>query len=389
MSNGREVRRWLGGVPLVDVVLGVCLVAVGLADALTQDEYDAGRERLVVAVLLQTLPLVWRRSQTLPVVLLSMLGLTVEVAGQEPYSGLYGLVGFLLLVHATARWASGAAQRYAVAALLAGVAIRTLSEQSEGPLGWVGGVLMPLALGAVVWAVGTLGRAGEERERQLVVEAGEKQAVWQARSVAAVEAERARISRELHDVVGHALAGISLTAGAAEQQPGSRDPEMATALALIRTVSRDAASDVRRLVALLREDDEVHSTEPPPTLAQVPALVDRAREAGLVVDLVVTGEPLPISGGVHLAAYRMVQEGLTNVARHAGSASTTIRVRWLPGRLEVAVENAAPHARPAEPEGGGLGLVGLRERINVFGGGLDAAPLPSGGFLLDAWFPLS
>lgn len=386
MGQGRTV----GGVPLLDVLVGLALLAVGLADALTQAEYDGGRPRLVVAVVLQTLPLVWRRRHTLLAVLLSMLGLTVEVAGQEPYGGLYGLVGFLLLVHATSRWASGPAQRYAVGALLAGIAVRTLSQASDGPLGWVGGVVMPVGLGAVAWAVGTLGRAGEEREQRLLDESIGREAAWQARNREVVEAERARISRELHDVVGHALAGISLTAGAAEQQPGSRDPEMATALGLIRTLSRDAASDVRRLVALLREDDEAGSTEPPPTLDRVPALVARAKAAGLDVDLVVTGTPVVIPGGVHLAAYRTLQEGLTNVARHAAAAPTTVRVGWLPGRLEVAVENTAPDRvpTPAEPGTGGHGLVGLAERVSVFGGTLLAGRSDDGGFHLRAGFPL-
>ena len=198
---------------------------------------------------------------------------------------------------------------------------------------------------------------------------------WSARNAAVVEEERQRISREPHDVVGHALAGISLTAGAAEQQQGSRDPEMAAALHLIRTTSRDAASDVRRLVGLLREGSDEPSasdTEPQPTLSSVAALVSRSREAGLDVSYEVSGAPVAVPGGLHLTTYRLIQEGLTNVAKHAPTASASVLVSWSPGCLEVAVVNTAPAASGSSPGTDlvGHGLIGLAERVTLYDGTL-------------------
>jgi signal transduction histidine kinase len=371
-----QVRR---RVPAVDLALGAALLALGLADALTQTEYAGGRARLVAAVVLQTAPLALRRTHTFLAVALSALGVVVEVAGEQPYGGVYGLLGFVLLVHATARWAGGTEQRYAVGALVAGLLAHSLSERVDGPLGGLAQLLMPVAVGAAAWAVGTWGRSREGREQDLV-----------AQQQAAVVEERARISRELHDIVGHALAGISLTAGAAERSGGDQDQETRSAFRLIRSLSQDAAADVRLLVGMLREDQEEGREGPQPSLDSLPALVDQARSAGLDVTLDVRGDRRAAPAGVQLAAYRVVQEGLTNAGRHAPGAPVTVHVSWSAHRLGVEVSNRAPRTtRPDDSaEGSGLGLVGLRERVHLHGGELEARPTDDGGFTLSAGLPL-
>lgn len=362
----------MAGVGPVDVGIGCGLFALGIADAVTQSEYGGGTARLVVAVTLQTLPIVWRRTRTLMAVSLSLLGLAVEVAGQAPYGGVYGLLSLLVLVHAVARWTTGAARWQGLTLLLMGVVIHTLSEGYTGPLGAVGPVLVTLVLGGGAWSLGLVGTRTHAREQEL------------ARSrVAAVDAERARISRELHDVVGHALAGISLTAGAAEH--AQDEAELTSSLRSIGTLSRDAAADVRRLVGLLREDPD--AVRPQPTLHDLSALVKAMRVAGMDVTLREDGQPGRVAPGLQLAAFRVVQEGLTNAARHAPGAPVTVTVSWERATLTVEVRNG-----PVGPVSGGLpgfGLVGLGERVALYDGSLMANATDEGGFALRARFPIA
>lgn len=372
------MRQFLAGVRPSDVMIGVGLLAIGLADALSTSDYRGGTIRLCVAVVLQTLPLAIRRRHTVLAVSLSLLGVAVEVAGVRPYGGVYGLVGFLVLVHAVARWTSGKQLRTGVALLVGGATVRFLSQSPDGPLGLLGNVFLVVVFATAAWGVGRMTRGVSAKE-----------SLWAARHAEIVAMERARISRDLHDVVGHALAGISLTAGAAEQQPGARDPDMAAALSLIRTMSRDAASDVRRLVGLIREEgDSIPDTTPQPTIESIPAMVQGAREAGLTVEYEQNGRPHVVSGGLSVAAHRVVQEGLTNVAKHGTDARARVRLTWAPGRLEVEVRNAA-HAYAGGQVSDGHGLVGLRERVLLYDGTLTAGPGSGGEFRLHAEFRTS
>lgn len=378
-DEGRRITR-------SDAALAVVFAAIGLFDTLTTQDYQGPRAQLVAAMLLQTLPLSLRRSHTVLAVGLSMVGVLIEVGGRPPYGGIYGLLTLLVLVHAVARWTSGRTRMTAVALLGVGITVRTLADlagdTSSGPLGVLGSLLITLALASVAWALGHVSRSSEERE-----------AAVEADREAAVLRERQRISRDLHDVVGHALAGIALTAGGAERQVAGRDPEVAQALGLIRTMSGDAAADVRRLVGLMRRDGEVEPVperDPQPSIESVPQLVARAREAGLEVSLEVTGTERHAPRGLQLAAYRVVQEGLTNALRHSPGAPVDVAVDWRPRELAVAVENARatePAARLDEPSSG-LGLVGLRERVELYDGRLTAGPAGEDGWRLEGRFPL-
>ena len=165
---------------------------------------------------------------------------------------------------------------------------------------------------------------------------------------------------------------------------------MVAALALISSTSREAAIDVRRLVGYLREAGPDDDTAPQPSLDAVPALVERMRSAGLDVDSRIEGVPVSASGGLQLAAYRVIQEGLTNAARHAPEAHSDVVLGWLPGVLEVSVTSDPATPPPGDdPPGRGHGLVGLRERVAMYDGTLLATATPAGGFVLRAAFPLS
>ncbi|MDI1460654.1 histidine kinase [Catellatospora sp. KI3] len=200
--------------------------------------------------------------------------------------------------------------------------------------------------------------------------------------------ERRRIAREMHDVVAHRVALMVLHAGALEVSTG--DARTAEEAGLIRTTGREAMQELREVLGMLRAPGgESGSLElaPQPTLADLDRLLESSRTAGLPVRRVDAGYPQRVSPSAQRTAYRVVQEGLTNVAKHAGSVPTTVTLRHEPQELVVTVENAAPaHPAPAQPDSG-LGLVGLAERVALAGGSVQARPRLDGGFVLCARIP--
>jgi signal transduction histidine kinase len=205
------------------------------------------------------------------------------------------------------------------------------------------------------------------------------------RDVAAREAvveERARIARELHDVIAHHVSMIVLQAGAERR---SAEGETAEVLETIERSGRDALTETRRLLGMLREDTP-DPLSPQPCLADLPTLVRQVREAGLPVDLRVDGEERPLSVGLELSAYRIVQEALTNALKHAGDASACVRVHYGTDELELEVEDDGPGAPSAG--GAGHGLVGMSERVALYGGRLEATKQCGGGFLVKALLPI-
>ena len=244
--------------------------------------------------------------------------------------------------------------------------------------------LLVLAPTAAV-AIGMRGwrqRAGDSAERLLRAEAEHE-----AQTRRAVEAERARIAGELHDVVTHNVSVMVVQAGAARSVLSSAPEQAREALLAVEASGRTAMSELRHLLGLLAPaggDEEL--LVPQPGAARVPALVERVRAAGLSVELSVTGaRDLP--PGVDLAAYRVVQEALTNVIKHAGTARATVVLEYRPDDLVITVtDDGRPVTEPGGP--GGRGLIGLRERIGLYGGELDAGPRPGGGWRVRARIPL-
>jgi signal transduction histidine kinase len=245
------------------------------------------------------------------------------------------------------------------------------------------------AAGAVLLGGSVLGRraeraALEERARHLA-ETREEEA---RRRVAE---ERVRIARDLHDSVAHTLASISVQAGVGAHVLDERPEDARDALLAIRHTSRDALAELRATLGMLRSDDP-SPREPAAGLDRLPSLVESSRATGLAVDLVVEGEERPLPPAVDTAAFRIVQESLTNVIRHAGPARATVAVRHGDDRLEIEVTDdgrgAVDGDRTAGRAGGGHGLAGMRERVALLGGELDAGPRPSGGFRVRARLPL-
>jgi signal transduction histidine kinase len=217
--------------------------------------------------------------------------------------------------------------------------------------------------------------ARAERER---IEAAER----------AAADERARIARELHDVISHDVSMMVLQASV-ERRVHTGDGSTAQTLANIETTGREALAELRRMLGVLRKDDGNAPLRPQPGLAELPDLVEQARAAGVPVELIVEGEPASVPPGLDIAADRIVQESITNAAKHAAGATVTATLRYADGALEIDVVNggaARPVSRPLPH--GGHGLAGMRERVALFGGSLDTASGDDGGFRVRARLPL-
>jgi len=203
-----------------------------------------------------------------------------------------------------------------------------------------------------------------------------------------VRGERARISRELHDVVAHHISMIAVQAEAARLTTQGMPPAGAQRLLAIGDTARSALTEMRRLLGVLREDAAAERLRrPQPGLAQLNDLLDEARDAsGAATRLIVSGWPIPLDPGVELAAYRIVQEALTNVRRHAPGAAIDVELRYHDDELYLRIRDNGPG--PAQAAGnGGHGLLGMQERAVAVGGALRTSPAPGGGFLVEATLP--
>ncbi|GAA2207793.1 sensor histidine kinase [Nonomuraea monospora] len=243
-----------------------------------------------------------------------------------------------------------------------------------------------------VWGAGRSLRLRRAYLEELKDRAARLERAHAADTRAARAEERSRIARELHDVVAHHVSVMTVQAAAARRVLAS-DPDLAReALSAIENTGRLAMTEMRNIVGVLRTDTRADARAelgPQPGVRDLPALVEQMREAGLATRLRVEGEPAPLPAGVDLAAYRLVQEGLTNSLRHAGAgAEAVVTVRYEPYELDVRVEDDGVGAVQETGRPPGHGLVGIRERVALYGGILNIGPLPGGGFEVRARLPL-
>ncbi|SDH59722.1 sensor histidine kinase [Nonomuraea jiangxiensis] len=243
---------------------------------------------------------------------------------------------------------------------------------------------MTVLSGAALVAVVAV-RSRDEAQRRL---AQARRESGQARARHALLEERARIARELHDVVAHHMSVVAVQAEAAPYRLSDPPPVLTESFAAIRSSALEALTELHRILGLLRDEG---AEEARPALDQLDRLVARMAEAGVPARLEVHGEPVPLAPGVELSAYRIVQEALSNVLRHAPGAPALVEVAYLSDRLRVRVANDAP-AGPAAPLRTGRpghGLIGMRERVAMLEGELEAGPRPDGGYLVHALLPLT
>ncbi|WP_042366202.1 sensor histidine kinase [Streptacidiphilus neutrinimicus] len=215
-----------------------------------------------------------------------------------------------------------------------------------------------------------------------------------AQSKVAVAAERARIARELHDVVAHNVSVMIVQADGASYVMDASPEQAKEALGTIAATGRQALAEMRRLLGLLRSEESTGEYVPQPGVEQLPDLLEQVRSAGLPVAFTVEGEPRPLPRGVELTAYRIVQEALTNARKHGGpAASATVRIRFQDSDLAMLIEDdgrgaSAELVHAGGEDGFGHGLIGMRERVGMVGGSLDAGPRAGGGFRIEAVLPL-
>jgi signal transduction histidine kinase len=379
-------RRWLnaGGVALVTV-----LAVVGAYVEANPVHRYAGlhltsHPPLAAYVLLAVpaIALIWRNSRPVEV-----LGLAV--GGAVGWAALGQIDGAALVpVIVGVYWvALTRARSIAVAAGLAGAAAIFVTEGLLGPFGWFGGP------NATIWpellAAGAFGAYVSARRQWLAAERDRAEQAREEETRRRVDAERMRIARELHDVVAHSMAMINVQATAASLQLAADPASAAEAIQAIRRASKSGLRELRAILEVLRQVDGESPAVPVPDLRAIAALVEAANAAGTPVTLTPAEPPVPLPPPVALAVYRIVQESLTNVVRHAGRVVTTVGLRQDGGYLCVDVVNDGGAAPAAFGDGAGAGLAGMRERAAALGGTLDAGPRPGGGFAVRARLPVA
>jgi signal transduction histidine kinase len=368
--TGRELA--LDG--LLAVVLGAAMTFGTVEEAIYHTSRRPPDALAIVLVVAAAGALAFRRLAPLP----SLAGVTLAAAAYlsagYPYGPILGALPIALYSagsHLPVRRSLPAAVLASVALVLTQVpmirgvaALLTLAA-------WHGWLLVPWALGAGLRVRREEGRRSrEETARRLAFE------------------ERLRIAREVHDIVGHGLAVINMQAGVALHVVDRRPEQARVALAAIKKTSKDALDELRATLAVFRRPEESDGEpRPAPGLRQVGSVVTAMAESGLPVRMEVTGRAVDVPAAVDLAAYRIVQESLTNVVRHAGPASATVRVRYEPDDVVVEITDDGRARVNGGVRAGGHGIAGMRERAAAVQGTLEAGPRPEGGFRVLARLP--
>jgi signal transduction histidine kinase len=344
--------------------------------------YDVGGRPLnALVAALYTLPVLLASRLPLTVLLVVLAASAVDVA----LGGHGGTQWFaiLLSVYALGRYAGSAASRIGLATLAVAVlAVDVPRLQAGDP---VDEVLPGWFILAGAWGLGRWTAHRRREMRDLVTRAEALARDQEEAARAAVALERARIARELHDLVAHALAVVVLQAQAAGRVLDTDPSAARRALDAVETTGREGLTELRRMLDVLVVDVPPEDLDPAPGLGQLDSLADRVREAGVPVTVNVAGEPRPLPAGVDLSAYRIVQEALTNVLKHAARASATVAVHYRPDEVELRVCDDGETA--TRGEGTGRGLINMRERAHLFGGRFEAGAQPEGGFAVTAVLP--
>jgi signal transduction histidine kinase len=376
-SAAPSARRLLW--PAVGLLLGGLSLAEWLIEGL-ESSLPLAVPGVLVAVLLAVCPR-WPAVTAL----LGALTVAVNLLGGAPGPGGSQLVGMGLLVgHAIAVLPARRAATTAAGA----VAVATVLGSVLAPNPWES-IFYVLVLGAAA-AVGSLVAQSRRRAAELQVLAAKLAEQQEAVAASATVAERARIAREVHDSVAHAVSVMVLQMGGLRRLLPDH-PEAQEVLLGLERLGRDSVDEMRRVVGILREGGD-GAPAPQPSLSRIEPLLDELRGGGMPIELVVTGRPVELPQLVDVSAVRIVQEALSNVLRHAGAAATRVVLGWAPDRLTVTVTDdgrARVPVPPPAPAGlGGHGQLHMRERAGVVGGHLDVGPVRGGGYRVRATFPL-
>jgi signal transduction histidine kinase len=367
---------------VVDAVAAGGLLVLGLLEAALRPP-PLSRVGLAGLAVLWSVPLAWRRRFPIPVLAI------VVVVGP-------------MILTATKQ---GGVISYVLAMILASF---TVGRHLDPPATWwgpalsvgfnwagtalIGGILSDYFFFALLyggpWAVGFVLRQRERRITELAGETTqlrERQAEQEQRAIAN---ERARIARELHDIISHSISVITIQTQAIRRRLGPDHAAEADDLQAVEATARQAMAEMRRLLGVLRADHDPIALTPQPGLDQLPRLIADTQAAGVAVQLRIEGDPVPLPPGVDLTAYRILQEALTNVRKHAPGAQAAVLVRYTGTSLQLRVDNDGPASPDTDTNGVGQGLVGMRERVALYGGMLEVGHRPD-GFTVAASLPLT
>ncbi|MGW1722239.1 sensor histidine kinase [Streptomyces sp. NPDC002306] len=382
----------------VDGFWAAVLFGISMASEVTRQE-SAGTDSQAVIIpvtLLLSLVVALRRRMPEKMLLLTAgLGVAQLVLDVETAPADFAMLVIVYTVAATgARWASWLA--LAMSLVAASLAQLRWPNQETSTAGNVAMVVFQTVPFALAWVLGDSIRTRRAYFAQLEERAARLETEREAQAKVAVAAERARIARELHDVVAHNVSVMVVQADGAAYVLDAAPDQAKKALETISSTGRQALAEMRRLLGVLRtgEHKEVGEYVPQPDVQQIEDLVEQCRTSGLPVDFKVEGTPRPLPSGVELTAYRIVQEALTNTRKHGGpKAGASVRLVYFDDGLGLLVEDdgkGAPHELYEEggADGRGHGLIGMRERVGMVGGTLDAGPRPGGGFRISALLPL-
>ena len=391
----------------IDVAVALALAAI-IIPLLASLDHEVSRRlpvwALAVLGLAATLPLAVRRRWPLPV--LGVVTVTVAVAGG--YGQAFGPDPMIAL--AVYMVATQYDRRRSLAAL-AVVEVTLVAALVVAESAFTKGDTVSPIVAAAAWFVGDAVRARRAYAAGLAEQAEQRQREELERARRSVVEERVRIARELHDVLAHSLSVVAIQAGAGRHVLDSQPEETRQALAAVETTSRDALAELRRVVGLLRQDDQSGlDLSPAPGLADLARLVDQVRSAGVPVELDVKGKPTSLAPGIELSVYRVVQEALTNVVKHAGPARARVVISYGADAIDVEIVDDGRGSVSSSGDSNGTlslhssgsgasidngtgddaghhGISGMRERVALFGGSLAVGAGSEGGFRVAAHIP--
>jgi signal transduction histidine kinase len=355
---------------VLDVSLALALTSWALAEPHALS--DPGR---AVVLLAMTIAIAGLRTVPLAILLLEVVGVAIVPNHLQWPQG----IAMLIAAYSAAFYSD---RRFVVVGLLL---LASAWLWAFGGRVTIASGLVPLLLVAPVWLAGTAMRRREQRADASAQRADRLEREREE----ALRAERARIARELHDVVTHAVSVMVLQTGAARQIMTKDEQRVRELLELVETSGRSALDELRRMLDVLSDHDLDAPLSPQPDVSEIPSLVQQVRQAGMDVELRIEGHPREVSGGVAIAAYRIVQEALTNVLKHADGAPSHVLLRWHDVAIELEIlDDGSPNHDGNRNAPAGRGIVGMKERAAMYGGILDAHPGPERGFLVRARIPL-
>jgi signal transduction histidine kinase len=375
----------------IDVLIALVLTVAGLAIVIGRlgqaSPFRPDDVLGAVLVLGQTLPLAVRRAWPMGVLVVISLAVgTHSALGYQIVQG--GTFSSLIALYGAASLTDN--RRGLLAAVISATAVAAFFATNRAAWG-IPNVASTAATWAVAWLAGTFVRIRGEQADAAGARAASLEREQEARAREAVADERARIARELHDIVGHSLNIVVIQAAGARRVLDARPDLARDALASIESTGREALAEMERMLGVLRAADiNDGAPGPQPGLGQIDSLAAHASEAGIPVQVVVEGDRQDVPASVDLSAYRIVQESLTNCLKHSGASRATVTVRYRAEDLEVEVvdDGSGSSGKRAHVGSGGRGHLGMRERVALFGGEISMGPAPSmGGYAVRARLP--